>query len=134
MEVRKMFGDTLLESSSRGRKSKKWPMATAFAVEAIVGAIVVIVPLLSTGVIPVSARTPIYTPPKSVVVETVDRVPTDTTHRSGPATSAPRSDEVVVVSDNPDAIHWDTTKGRLTILWKLRLRDMAMVLPIFPKI
>ena len=55
-----MFGDTLLESSSTGRKGKKWPMAAAFTAEAIVGAIVVIVPLLSTGVIPVSARVPIY--------------------------------------------------------------------------
>jgi len=101
-----MFGDTLLESSSKGRKSKKWPMATAFAVEAIVGAVVVVVPLLSTGVIPVSARPRIYTPLKPVAVETVDRVRTDTTHRSGPPTSAPRSNEVVLVSNNPDAIHW----------------------------
>jgi len=101
-----MFGDTLLESSSTGRKGKKWPMATAFAVEAIVGAVVVVVPLLSTGVIPVSARVPIYTPVKPVTVETVERIRTDTTHRSGPATSAPRSDEVVLVSNNPDAIHW----------------------------
>jgi protein TonB len=114
MEVRKMFGDTLLESSSTGRKGKKWPMATAFAVEAIVGAVVVIVPLLSTGVIPVSARVPIYMPVNPVVVETVDRVPTDTTHRSGPATSAPRSDEVVLVSNNPDAIHWGHNKKTTT--------------------
>ena len=105
-----MFGDTLLESSSKGRRGKKWPMATAFAVEAIVGAVVVVVPLLSTGVIPVSARVPLYTPVKPVMVETVDRVPADTTHRPGPATSAPRSDEVVLVSDNPDAIHWGHNK------------------------
>jgi protein TonB len=109
-----MFGDTLLESSSTGRKGKKWPMATAFAVEAIVGAIVVVVPLLSTGVIPVSARVPIYTPVKPVVVETVDRVPTDTTHSSGPATSAPRSDEVILVSNNPDAIPWGHNKRTTT--------------------
>jgi len=81
-------------------------MATAFAVEAIVGVVVVVVPLLSTVVIPVSARVPLYTPVKPVMVETVDRVRTDTTHRSGPATSAPRSEEVVLVSNNPDAIHW----------------------------
>src|SRR5215467_4212151 len=109
-----MFGDTLLESSSKGRKGKKWPMATAFAVEAIVGAVVVAVPLLSTGVIPVSARVPLYTPVKPVMIETVDRVPTETTHRSGPATSAPRSDEVVLVSDNPDAIHWGHNKQTTT--------------------
>jgi|ERR1051326_1072873 protein TonB len=109
-----MFGDTLLESSATGRKRKKWPMATAFTVEAIVGAVVVIVPLLSTGVIPVSARVPIYTPVKPVTVETVARVRTDTTHRSGPTTSAPRSDEVVLVSNNPDAIHWGHNKKTTT--------------------
>jgi len=108
-----MFGDTLLESSPASRKGKKWPMATAFTVEAIVGAIVVIVPLLSTGVIPVSARVTIYTL-KPVTVETVERVRTDTTHRSGPETSAPRSDEVVLVSNNPDAIHWGRNKTTTT--------------------
>lgn len=107
-----MFGDTLLESSSAGRKGKKWPMATAFTVEAIVAAVVVIVPLLSTGVIPVSARPPIYTNP--VTVETVERVHPDHAPRSGPATSAPRSDEVVLVSNNPDAIPWGHNKKTTT--------------------
>ena len=51
-----MFGDTLLESSSAPRKGKRWPMATAFTAEAIIGGLLVIIPLLSTGVIPVSAR------------------------------------------------------------------------------
>jgi protein TonB len=88
-------------------------MATAFAVEAIVGAVVVVVPLLSTGVIPVSARVPIYMP-KPVTVETVEPVRTDTTHRSGPATSAPRSDEVILVSNNPDAIPWGHNKRTTT--------------------
>jgi periplasmic protein TonB len=108
-----MFGDTLLESSSTGRKGKKWPMATAFTVEAIVGAIVVIVPLLSTGVIPTFARTPIYTP-QPLTVETVEPIRTDATHRSGPASSAPRSDEVILVSNNPDAIHWGENKRTTT--------------------
>ena len=108
-----MFGDTLLESSSTGRKGKKWPMATAFTVEAIVAAVVVIVPLLSTGVIPVSGM-PIRTPVKPVTIETVEPVRTDTTHRPGPATSAPRSDEVVLVSNNPDAIHWGHNKRTTT--------------------
>jgi protein TonB len=107
-----MFGDTLLESSPASRKGKRWPMATAFTVETIVAAVVVIVPLLSTGVIPVSARAPIYTPLKPVTVETVDRVRPDTTRRSGPATSAPRSEEVVLVSNNPNAIPWG--HGKLT--------------------
>lgn len=100
-----MFGDTLLESSSTGRKGKKWPMATAFTVEAIVGAVVVIVPLLSTGVIPVSARVPIYTPLKPVTVETVNRVvkPTRSCTDCGPSGS--RSTAVVLVSNNQNVIY-----------------------------
>jgi len=105
MEVRKMFGDTLLESSSKGRKGKKWPMATAFAVEAIVGAVVVIVPLLSTGVIPVSARVPIYMPLKPVTVETVDRVVKPPRSCDGCGPSGARSTAVVLVSNNQNRIY-----------------------------
>lgn len=83
-----MFGDTLLESSSALRKRKRWPMATAFTVEAIIASIVVIVPLLSTGVIPLSARPPLYTPVNPVTVQTVEHVPTDHTGSSGPTSSA----------------------------------------------
>lgn len=108
-----MFGDTLLESSSTGRKGKKWPMAAAFTVEAIVGAVVVLVPLLSTGVIPVSARVP-SKPVTPVTLEPVERIRTDTTHRSGATTSAPRADEVILVSNNPDAIPWGHNKMTTT--------------------
>jgi len=99
-----MFGDTLLESSSKGRKGKKWPMATAFTVEAIVGAVVVIVPLLSTGVIPVSARVPIYMPIKPVTVETVARVvkPPQSCN-CGP--SGAKSTAVVLVSNSQNRIY-----------------------------
>jgi protein TonB len=100
-----MFGDTLLESSSTGRKGKKWPMATAFTVEAIVGAVVVIVPLLSTGVIPVSARVPIYTPLKPVTVETVERVVKPPRSCDGCGSSGGRSTAVVLISDNQHRIY-----------------------------
>src|SRR5258708_12253185 len=94
MEVRKMFGDTLLESSSAPRKGKRWPMATAFTAEAIIGGLLVIIPLLSTGVIPVSARVPIYTPVKPVTLEPVERVRTHHTSDSGPARSGPSTTPV----------------------------------------
>lgn len=51
-----MFRDTLLESSPVGRKRKRWPMAIAFTVELLVGAVLIALPLLSTGMIAVSAR------------------------------------------------------------------------------
>lgn len=100
-----MFGDTLLESSPASRKGKKWPMATAFTVEAIVGAIVVIVPLLSTGVIPVSARVPLYTPLKPVTVETVKHVVKPTRSCNGCGPSIAGSPAVVLVSDSQNKIY-----------------------------
>lgn len=63
-----MFRETLLESSPARRKSKRWPMATAFTVELVVGAFLVVLPLLYSGVIPVSAQPPLYTPISSVQV------------------------------------------------------------------
>jgi protein TonB len=83
-----MFGDTLLESSSLPRKGKRWPMATAFTAEAIIGGLLVVVPLLSTGVIPVSARMPSPKPVLRVTVEPVEHVPVDRSSASGPTSSA----------------------------------------------
>jgi protein TonB len=104
MEVRKMFGDTLLESSSARRKGKRWPMATAFTAEAIIGSLLVIIPLLSTGVIPVSARVPIYTPVKPVTLEPVERVRTDHKSASGPANPGPRTTAVFTFNNHPNTI------------------------------
>ena len=101
-----MFGDTLLESSSAPRKGKRWPMATAFTAEAIVGGLLVIVPLLSTGVIPVLARVPpIYTSLKRVTVETVEHAVKPPRACNGCGTSAARSTAVVLVSNNQNTIY-----------------------------
>ena len=100
MEVRKMFGDTLLESSSAPRKGKRWPMATAFTAEAIIGGLLVIVPLLSTGVIPVLARMPSPKPVLRVTVEPVEQVPVDRSSASGPTSSAPSSTVVTLGGGN----------------------------------
>ena len=100
-----MFGDTLLESSSKGRRGKKWPMATAFTVEAIVAAVVVIIPLLSTGVISVSARVPIDMRLKPVTVETVDRAVKPPRSCNGCGPSGARSTAVVLVSNNHNTIY-----------------------------
>lgn len=100
-----MFGDTLLESSSAPRKGKRWPMATAFTAEVIIGGMLVIIPLLSTGVIPVSARVPIYTPVKPVTLEPVERVRTDHASTSEATNSGPRLKAVVLFNNNPNAIY-----------------------------
>jgi protein TonB len=101
-----MFAETLLESSPTARKRKRWPMATAFTVETIVAAVLVIVPLLSTGVIPLSARVQIAAPLKETTLEPKRRVHSEANSSSNPANSAPRQVVVRLVSDNPNAIHW----------------------------
>jgi protein TonB len=98
-----MFGDTLLESSSALRKRKRWPMAAAFTAEVIVAGIVVMIPLLSTGVISVSARMSLPTPMKPVMIERVKPVPAGI-HPSGTGSATARP-AVVLVSSNPNAIH-----------------------------
>jgi protein TonB len=100
MEARKMFGDTLLESSSAPRKGKRWPMATAFTAEAIIGGLLVIVPLLSTGVIPISARVP-NKPVLRVTVEPVEQVPSDRSNPSGPTSTASSSTVTTLGGGNP---------------------------------
>ena len=98
-----MFGDTLLESSSASGKRKRWPMATAFTLEMIIAGVMVMIPLLSTGVISVSARVlPTFTPVKPVTIETRTPVPLGP-HASGADSSARQA--VVPISNNPNAIH-----------------------------
>src|ERR1041385_2367806 len=104
-----MFAETLLESST-GRKRKRWPMATAFTAQTIIAAVLIIVPLLSTGVIPLSARMQIVAPLKEVPLEHKKPAPTtNTTSHSGPA-SASRQVEIVLVSDNPNKITFGREK------------------------
>src|SRR5215472_9094098 len=57
-----MFRDTLLESSPAGRKGKRWPMAAAFTVEVAVAGLLIVLPLLSSGILPVSAHPPLIAP------------------------------------------------------------------------
>ena len=57
-----MFHETLLESAPLGRKSKRWPMAAAVILEAIVCGALIALPLLSSGVIPVAAHPPVFVP------------------------------------------------------------------------
>lgn len=50
-----MFRESLLESSHSGKRNR-WPMAAAFAGELIVASLLVLIPLLTTAVIHVSAH------------------------------------------------------------------------------
>jgi protein TonB len=106
MEVRKMFGDTLLESSSAPSKSKRWPMATAFTAELVVGGLLVIIPLLSTVAMPISARMscPLIKPVTRVTLDRVERVRTDHTSAAGPANPGPRTTAVFTFNNNQATI------------------------------
>jgi len=98
-----MFRETLLESSPMARKNKRWPMAAALTVELMIAGILITVPLLSTGVLPVLARTPIYTPLKPVPID--QPVHTGTTSSSGNTSSIPRTTVVLLASNNLNQLH-----------------------------
>ncbi len=63
-----MFREILIESSSQAKDRRRWPMATAFILQVVAVALLILVPMLTTGVIPLSARpvvlTPTYQPPE----------------------------------------------------------------------
>ena len=80
-------------------------MATAFTAELIVGGLLVIIPLLSTGVIPLSARVPKYTILKPVTVKPVEGAVKPPSTCVGCATSGARSTAIVLVSHNQNTIY-----------------------------
>ena len=99
-----MFADTLLESSPQMRKRKRWPMATAFTLEIILAAVLVIVPLVSTGVIP--ARAAIFPRPLTPVpLERLKPQHAPVARQCGP-TDPPTRGTVLLVNNNPNAIHY----------------------------
>jgi protein TonB len=116
-----MFGETLLESSPTARKRKRWPMATAFTVETVIAAVLVIVPLLSTGVIPLSARVQ----PAPLTLARLERVKTVTD--TGPAkpgtVTAPRQTEVVLISDHPGSLIYGRFRNTTTNATEARPGD-----------
>lgn len=101
-----MFGDTLLESSSAPRKGKRWPMATAFTAEAIVGGLLVIIPLLSTVAMPITAHIscPVIKPVTRVALDRMEPAHTDHTSASGPASSGPRTMAVFTFDNHQSTI------------------------------
>jgi periplasmic protein TonB len=106
-----MFAETLLESSPKAPRRKRWPMAVAFTVETIIAAVVVIVPLLSTGVIPLSARVQIPSPTREVRLEPMKRVRAQTSSSSSPADAVSRP-AVVPVVDRPGSIFIGSPRPR----------------------
>lgn len=79
-----MFRDVLLESTPGMRKRSHWALATAFAVELAVGAVLVLLPLVSTGIIPLKATMIVPTPPQYTHLER--REPVQASGRTGGVT------------------------------------------------
>ena len=61
-----MFSESLLDSSTRVRKVRRWPMATAFTLEAAAAAVAIVLPLLTTNVLPARAHDVLTTPLRGV--------------------------------------------------------------------
>lgn len=57
-----MFRESLLETSGQEQKNKRRSLAIAFVGEIIVASILILIPLVSTGIIPVSPRVLIFAP------------------------------------------------------------------------
>jgi len=96
-----MFGEALIESAPVLRKRHHWPMATAFTVELIVTGALVLLPLISTGVIPLKATVIVPTPTKFIPLERREPVRTS----SGPAAATvPTTHVVPVASSNRSLI------------------------------
>jgi protein TonB len=84
------------------RNRKRWPMAIAFVLESIVAALIIMIPLVSTGVIPVSARAP-HVAPLQMVRVAAERPDAGAVHGSGP--HGPQV-TVIPVSNSPTAIRF----------------------------
>lgn len=96
-----MFRESLLDSSPSRHARKHWPMATAFVVESIIAGLMITIPLLSTGVIPVSARVPRIAPLQAV------RVASEPPHATaGHSAGFHSTATVITISRNPDSIHF----------------------------
>ena len=96
-----MFRESLIESLSSNRKRNRLPMAFAFVLECAAAAVVIAVPLLSSGVIPVAAHVPRIVAPLPVVRVAPEPVPGTAAHGRATGSSSPT---VIATSDNPNRI------------------------------
>jgi protein TonB len=99
-----MFRETLLESSPQSKKRRRWPMAAALALQMIATALLIVIPMLTTGVIPVAARTVVFTPTNYRPPEPVRPNSGMPGGRPSGPTAEPRV--VQIFSNSPNQIHY----------------------------
>jgi periplasmic protein TonB len=102
-----MFRETLLESAPGTRRRKRWPMVLAVALEVTVCSVLVALPLFSTGIIPVAARTPVVFP-KLDHVRIADHPSNNSTESSGRIIPVSRTPGVVTFGDSRPTIEKGT--------------------------
>lgn len=105
-----MFLETLLESSSTNPSRKRWPMAAAFVLETLAAGILVTVPLLSTGIIPVSAHDRISAPLQSIEIANRAAGPGPSRGSSGAHATA----AAVITINNANALHIGATRPMIS--------------------
>jgi protein TonB len=95
-----MFREALLESSPVIRRRRHWPMATAFTAELIVAGALVLLPLISTGVIPLRA-TPLSLPTPPTFTPLANKPVESATGRRGAVTLARAPEVISLVNNHP---------------------------------
>jgi periplasmic protein TonB len=101
-----MFREALLESSPAMCRRNAWPMATAFTLEMIIASVLVLAPLISTGILPLSTRVAYPVAPAQYVPESAPQTSAPSSGGSGPTFQRP---QVISIAPN----------GRQLIDWNL---------------
>lgn len=79
-----MFREALLESSPTMRRRNAWPMATAFTLEMVIASVLVLVPLISTGILPLSTRVSYPVAPPQFIAQSAPQTSAPSSGASGP--------------------------------------------------
>jgi protein TonB len=93
-----MFSESLLDSSTRVRKVRRWPMATAFMLEVTAATVAVVLPLVTTNVLPARAHDVLTTPLRSVPMAQRN------SNSSSRATTNSTATMVVQLAEHPNAV------------------------------
>jgi periplasmic protein TonB len=94
-----MFREALLESSPVLHKRSPWPMATAFTLQFIIASALTLLPLISTGILPLNAH--LAPPPQYVPIDPVREAPAATANTTHNTVNLPNREVVQVVDLNP---------------------------------
>jgi len=108
-----MFRESLLESSPALRKRTRWSMATAFTAQSIVAALLIIVPMISTGVIPLPSHATVIAPTFLKPVEVVKPPTNITSEPRGPRLPV-HSDVVTLVDTSKPLLAWGPPRPPVT--------------------